>query len=222
MKMINLKLAIFDMDGLIFDSEKIYIDEFPKIFKEEGFELKTEDILQTIGKNEKSCEEFYLSLFPKLDFKKVCLKLENKLKEISSKGKLPLKEGVINLLEYLKHNNVILALASSSNKDKIIKFLKDAKIYNYFDYIISGEDVKFGKPNPEIFLKVIQKFNIKENEAIVFEDSVNGVLASVAAKIPVIMIPDLIYPDEEIKNKTMLVLNNLSEVLDYLRNRGDK
>lgn len=211
--MMKIELCIFDMDGLIFDTEKVYIEEFPKILKEYGYILNKDKLIKTLGMNSKSCREYYENLFPGINFTKMEDILENRLKSISKEGKLTLMKGVLELLEYLKYNNINCALASSSRKDKILQFLNDNNIMKYFKYVISGEDIINGKPNPEIFEKCMEYFNVSPENVYIFEDSYNGIRAANASKANAIMIPDILNPDEEMEKLSYKIFDNLLLVI---------
>ena len=195
----GIKLAIFDMDGLIFDSENLYVNTFPKIFKKYG--------------HNKSVREYYTSEFPNIDFDLVNNELMTELINSSNNGNLNMKIGVIELLEYLKVKNIKLAIASSSKREMIELYTKNANIFEYFDYIISGEDIVNSKPDPEIFIKAMKYFNISPKETIIFEDSFNGIIAANKSGAFPIMIPDILVPTEEIINLTWKVFDNL---LDFI------
>ncbi|CAM3495869.1 HAD family hydrolase [Pseudostreptobacillus hongkongensis] len=209
----GIKLAIFDMDGLIFDSENLYVNTFPKIFKKYGHNLNKEQVVKTLGQNHKSVREYYTAEFPNIDFDLVNNELMTELINSSNNGNLNMKIGVIELLEYLKVKNIKIAIASSSKREMIELYTKNANIFEYFDYIISGEDVVNSKPDPEIFIKAMKYFNISPKETIIFEDSFNGIIAANKSGAFPIMIPDILVPTEEIRNLTWKVFDNL---LDFI------
>ena len=113
-------------------------------------------------------------------------------------------------------NNIKKAIASSNNRKVIFRNIEVTGIKNDFDYIISGDDVKEGKPHPEIFERVCEALNIAKENTLILEDSLNGIKAGHAASIKSIMIPDLLMPTEEAKEKSHTILNSLFEVIDFL------
>ena len=130
---------------------------------------------------------------------------------------VPVKKGLVELLHYLKDNNYKTIVATSSNRDRVDKILAQAKITEFFDDFICGDEVTKGKPNPEVFLKSCQKLGVNVDEAIVLEDSEAGIQASYDANIKVICIPDMKYPEKQYEEKTFKILKDLTEVTAYLK-----
>ena len=124
---------------------------------------------------------------------------------------------VLNLIQKLKDNNYKTIVATSSNRDRVDKILAQAKITEFFDDSICGDEVTKGKPNPEVFLKSCQKLGVNVDEAIVLEDSEAGIQASYDANIKVICIPDMKYPEKQYEEKTFKILKDLTEVTAYLK-----
>ena len=173
-----IKLAIFDMDGLLVDTEQIYLNEFPKILAEQGININLEDMTKIVGQNEKAFVKYFTTLFPDIDLEIAKNKLLDILKKRAEDGNMKIKKGAENLLRFLKEKEVKIALASSNNRYEINLYLEKTNLLKYFEYIISGEDIKESKPNPEIFNKVINYFNVKPSETIILEDSFNGIRAA--------------------------------------------
>jgi HAD superfamily hydrolase (TIGR01509 family) len=131
-------------------------------------------------------------------------------------GKLPMKKGVKDILEYLKENNKKIALASSSRKETVEKELRDAGIYSFFDEIVTGDMVNRSKPEPDIFLKACEAVGVKPDRAYAIEDSYNGIRAAFRGGLKPIMVPDLLEADDEMKKISDKVLNDLNAVIGYL------
>ncbi|NYV27453.1 HAD family phosphatase [Streptobacillus felis] len=212
----NIKLCIFDMDGLIFDTEKEYIRQAVKFAKTNNIDITEEQMHSVIGTNNEACVKFYKSHFPNLDFKKIFKTIEEEIMKLSDERKIGVKKGVKELISYLKNENIKLAIASSSQKNKIHKLLKNEELYQYFDFIISGEEVLESKPNPEIFLKTIKHFGLNPCDCIVLEDSYNGIRAAHKAGAIPVMIPDLLIPTDETDKLCFKTLDNLLEVIKLL------
>ena len=126
---------------------------------------------------------------------------------------MKIKKGAENILRFLKEKEVKIALASSNNRYEINLYLEKTNLLKYFEYIISGEDIKESKPNPEIFNKVINYFNVKPSETIILEDSFNGIRAAHSSGAKGIMIPDILEPNEEMKEKAKYIFKDLDEVV---------
>lgn len=208
-----IKLAIFDMDGLLVDTEQIYLNEFPKILAEQGININLEDMTKIVGQNEKAFVKYFTTLFPKINLEIAKNKLLDILKKRAEDGDMKIKKGAENLLSFLKEKEVKIALASSNNRYEINLYLEKTNLLKYFKYIISGEDIKESKPNPEIFNKVINHFNVKKDETIILEDSFNGIRAAHSSGAKGIMIPDILEPNTEMKEKAKYIFKDLDEVI---------
>ena len=128
------------------------------------------------------------------------------------------KKGTLELLNYLKDNNYLIALCTSSTIRYINEYKKYTSIFDMFDVIITGEQIKNGKPNPEIFNKAMEILNVKSQETLVIEDSNNGILAGINSNSDVIMIPDLVGPNDEVKKHQIKIFNSLLDVIEYIHN----
>ena len=194
-----LKKAIFDMDGLIFDTERLFMKELSKVMAEEGYTLTEEIYTQTIGLasvavKEKMCK-IYGSEYP---FEKLSAKARLSMEKNAQTG-LPVKPGIPELLESLCGKGTECCVASSTEAEFVKKYIDAAGLGKYFGEIIGGDMVSRSKPAPDIFLKALG--NTAPNDAVVFEDSENGVRAGISAGIPVICIPDMKRPPEEVISK---------------------
>ena len=125
---------------------------------------------------------------------------------------IPLKQGAYEILSYLKNNNYKIALATSASKERALKQLRYADIEKFFDVIVSRDDVKETKPNPDIFLKAAKKLNVNPNECIVIEDSSAGIKAAFNAGMAGIHVVDLKEPDNEIIRNCYKSFNNLNDI----------
>lgn len=209
------KAIIFDNDGLMIDSENATFEEYVQYLKEMGLELSHELYLTFLGKNKTLIEKiFYDAYGPDFPFNKVWDDVHVRLDE-RLESHLPTKKGLFELLDYLDENHYKKAIATSSDRDRIDRILKD--ITKRFDYVICGNEVSKGKPNPEIFLKACEKLGVKPEEALVLEDSESGILAAYNGNMDVVCIPDMKYPEKEFEEKATIILNNLTEVIDYLK-----
>ena len=208
-----IKLAIFDMDGLLVDTEQIYLNEFPKILAEQGININLEDMTKIVGQNEKAFVKYFTTLFPDIDLEIAKNKLLDILKKRAEDGNMKIKKGAENILRFLKEKEVKIALASSNNRYEINLYLEKTNLLKYFECIISGEDIKESKPNPEIFNKVINYFNVKPSETIILEDSFNGIRAAFSSGANGIMIPDVLEPNIEMKEKAKYIFKDLDEVV---------
>ena len=209
--------VIFDMDGVIFDSERATLLCWLELSKEKNFENIYEVFLKCTGttmeKTKSIVLEAYGEDFPYDEYASLASKMYH---ERYDGGKLPVKKGVKDILEYLKENNKKIALASSSRKETVEKELRDAGIYSFFDEIVTGDMVNRSKPEPDIFLKACEAVGVKPDRAYAIEDSYNGIRAAFRGGLKPIMVPDLLEADDEMKIISDKVLNDLNAVIGYL------
>lgn len=215
--MVKVKGVIFDMDGLMFDSEKIAFQTNIAAAKQFGYDLPEHIASQLIGRNVDNSfaylRDYFGQDYPCEKIRACALKMRE---EHYQKHPLEMKKGLVELLDTLKKKHIKMAVASSTRTEKIMKNLTDANILHYFDYIVGGEQEVNGKPAPDIFLNACHGLKIKSHEALVLEDSLNGILAANNAHIRVICIPDIIHHSQDIIDKTYLTLSSLDEVIDYV------
>ena len=206
-----IKAIIFDMDGLMIDSERVTFECYQEILKGMNLTMDEEFYKTLLGKPLKGIyQRFY-------DVEDVIKDVHALMaKRFETEG-VPIKTGLKSLLEYLKENNYKTIVATSSNRDRVDTILSQAQITDYFDDSICGDEVTKGKPNPEVFLKSCQKLGVNVDEAIVLEDSEAGIQASYDAGIKVICIPDMKYPEKQYEEKTFKILKDLNDVTEYLK-----
>ena len=213
-----IKAVVFDMDGLMFDTERLWVEEGYKLAIKLGYSIPKELFYETIGmKNEDASKNFSNNLgynFPFITFRKLYHKVINlKLRFEKIKEKLGLKE----LLVYLKNNDYKIAIASSNKKERIYLYLKSANINpDFFDVIVSGDDVLNGKPNPEIFKLTCQKLNEKNSDILVLEDSLNGSLAAINSGCHLIIVPDIVKLPDFLYLLADKVENSLMDIISLL------
>ncbi len=175
----KIKAVIFDMDGVISDTQQVNSELEALCLKEHGIKISAEELARNYaGIPERDCAEIIFTAHGKeIDFDKF---VENKLAKLMefSKGKILAVEGALELIKNLKENNFKLAVASSSTLEFIDLVLSELKIKDKFDVLTSGQEVKFGKPNPDIFLLTARKLGLSPSECVVIEDAKNGVMAA--------------------------------------------
>lgn len=212
----NMKAVIFDMDGVIFDSERAVYALWRDMAEKYGFEDIETPYFKSIGTNKEVTKriflEFYGEDFPYDEYKKE--QSENYHRKYDG-GRLPLKAGIFELLEFLKSWGLFTAVASSTRSEVVLNQIKDAGLAKYFDRIIGGDMVTKSKPEPDIFLKAAE--GLEFEEIYVIEDSFNGIRAAKKAGMIPVMVPDMIPPDDEMREKAKVILPDLLAVLDYLR-----
>jgi sugar-phosphatase len=187
-----VKAVIFDMDGLLIDSEPMWRESEMHIFGQYGIQLTEDDCRGTTGMRVDEVLEHWSLIYPGANLD--CKKAENEIIDyvanlVDIKGvAMP---GVIEAIEFLKKKKIPLAIASASSLKLIEKVLAKLNIQHEFSIIQSAEFMNYGKPHPEVFLETAKKLNVRPEYCLVFEDSEYGVLAGKAAKMQVIAIPDV-------------------------------
>lgn len=216
----NYKAVIFDMDGLLFDTEIVYYEASQMVADQMGFPYDKELYLKYLGVSDEEVWANYHQIFASFGENNVQKFINDAYEETIrrfSLGAVQLKPGVIELLDFLEEHRIPKVVASSNQRHIIELLLEKNQLTNYFETIVSAENVKRAKPDPEIFLLAHEYLGTKKQETLVLEDSKNGILAAASAEIPVIMIPDLLAPSENLQQKTLAVLSSLHEVPGYLK-----
>ena len=213
----QVQAVIFDMDGVIFDSERLVIECWEVIAAKHNIPGIVEICMRVQGNNReetgKRFREKYGSDFPYEAYKKEVTDL---FRERYGGGRLPLKPGVAEILKELKRNNIPLALASSTRSDIVKLEMAEANLLPYFDAVLGGDMVPHSKPEPDIFLAAAAALQVEPKCCYVLEDSHNGIRAAYRAGMHPIMVPDMQKPTEEIRGIAEAVAENLPAALEYL------
>ena len=208
--------AIFDMDGLLFDTEKIWQRKWHDIADEMGVTLPEEFKNEITGSSGPFMNSVVMKYYHVEDGAEIIKDCYERVHEEAQRH-VDMKKGVVEILDYLKENGFLIAVASSSSRKQILHNIQSAGIQNYFDAIVSGVELKRGKPAPDIFLKAAEQIKCRPEDCYVFEDAINGVTAGHAAGCKTVMIPDMLTPDEETIKKTVMVCNDLIEARDAIK-----
>ncbi len=215
-----IEAVVFDMDGVIFDSEKLYRKHWIITAKEYGIpEDEMKELCDKIaGATREHNERLMKSHFGEdFDYTIFREKTMTRLDEDIRENGIELKPGVEELFAYLKEHGIRIALATSTQRDRAERNLKKAGIYDVFEKIIYGDMVSSGKPSPDIYRKACEALNVDPANAIGIEDSINGVKSSKTAGLYTIMVVDLVRPTEETKRLADQIYDSLFDVITYLR-----
>ena len=195
-----IEAIVFDMDGLLFDSERRVQRSWEEAGNQLGLEHMGETIYHTLGMNLAGRNHYFRNTiakdFPCEEFAKQARIWFYKI--VNEEG-LPMKNGARELLEYGKANGYRMAIATSSRREYALKNLKAAKIYDFFDAGVFGDMVQHAKPDPEIYLKACDSIGAAPANCIALEDAPAGIRAAYVAGMKPIMIPDLVAPTPEIE-----------------------
>lgn len=211
------KAVIFDMDGVIFDSERCIIDCWKVLEKKYNIPKMEQILHKCLGVNRDEMIKIFITHLGE-DFP-----YEERLKERSDiyherydDGRLPLKPGIRELLVWLKEKGYKIGVASSTRKAVVLKQLEDAGLLSYFDDITCGDMVERSKPEPDIYLMSCSKLAVKPEEAIAIEDSYHGIRSAYAAGMFPIMVPDLLMPNEDMFKLAGKICESLIDVKSWL------
>ena len=214
----EIKAVIFDMDGVLIDSEPLWRKAMIEGFASIGVLITEEDCKKTTGNRLKEVVEYWFEKLDILDF--LPTEIEHRIinmlvKLINNEGKAI--SGVIEVINFCNNKNIKIGLATSSSNQLMEAVLEKLKLKNTFKSSISAENMEYGKPHPEVFLICASQLQISPLECIVIEDSINGVIAAKAAFMSVIALPE----HENINNHKFSIadykLNNMQEVLKLFK-----
>ena len=209
--------VIFDMDGVIFDTERVYLDSCVSAAGELGLGDVQKLCISCIGVTEEVTKKRFAEAIPDPE---LCARFwetaRSKTRETLSRG-MPVKEGARELLQKLYTEGIPTALASSTRTETVIRELISVDLFGFFTRIVGGDMVSRSKPDPEIFLKAADMLGVPWQECLVLEDSKNGLLSAKAAGMTVYIIPDLVPIDDEMKEKADMILPSLADVWSELK-----
>lgn len=217
MKDLKIQAVIFDMDGVLLDTESITKICWKKAAEEYGINGIEEVHKLCVGTNWNDTLEIlrnnYGKNFDVESFRNRCSVL---FRDYSSENGIPLMKGVKESLEYLKDRGYRIALASSTAYKNVKNELENAHLFNYFATVTTGDMVEHSKPAPDIYLKACESLHIEPEYCVAVEDSPNGVRSAYKANMKCVMIPDLIKPTEEIKSIAWKLCDSLNDIKKIL------
>lgn len=217
MQQINVKGVLFDMDGVILDTEKLYTRFWCEAAQDLGFPMTHEMALGMRSLSREVGErQLKAYLGEEVDYQQVRSKRIEMMSEFIKENGVELKPGIHELLDFLKENGIKTAVATSSPLDRTKEYLGQVGLVDAFDELVSGHMVEHGKPAPDIYLYAAKKLGLKPEECLVLEDSPTGLLAAYRAGCIPVMVPDQDQPDEETRNRAYAVVENLVAVKELL------
>lgn len=214
--------VIFDLDGLLADTEIISLKVYQELLKDFGIPFTEETYSREYSghREEENVQRFLDNYDLPWNFDQTLEKVYELEARILAKG-VNLKKGAKNLLAFLQREGIPIALATSSVESRARMILDSNGIRSLFDHLVFAKDVKRSKPYPDIFLKACSDLNVLPENCLVLEDSEAGIEAAYRAGIPVICIPDLKMPAQSFLNKTEQVFQDLDAVRDYLESKKE-
>lgn len=212
-----MKAVVFDMDGVLFDTERLCLESWEEIAKIYGLDGMREFFPSCIGRNKEDDRILFLERYgADADYEGFRREASKWFHEAIDKRGIPTKSGVKEILTYLKEAGFLIGLASSSSRSSVLSNLEKAQITDYFQTIVSGDMVQHSKPEPDIYLIACRELGIEPGETYAIEDSYNGIRSAYRAGMVPIMVPDMLPPDEEMAQKSRVICKDLTETKAYI------
>lgn len=213
----RIRGVLFDMDGLVLDTEKLYTRFWMEACRFYGFPMTLEQALKMRAANSKLSEENLHSFFgPAVDYRKCRAKRIELMDAFIEAHGVQTKLGILALLEHLEARGIPAAITSSAPRDRIEKHLASVGLLNRFAAICSGHDVPKGKPAPDIYLHGAAALNLPPESCLALEDAPTGILAAYRAGCVTVMVPDMDQPDSQTVKLLCAKADSLSDVIGLI------
>lgn len=211
-----IKGAVFDMDGLMIDTEKLLVKFWRQAAGEFGYDMTIQNVLDIRSLSRKYAIPKLRGIFgEQFEFEQIRARRIQLMNDHIEKYGFEVKKGLFELLNYLRGNSFKIAVATATAYERAVKYLKMIGAFDYFDEIVCGNMIENGKPDPDIYLAAVKAIGLKPKECAALEDSPNGIMSAYSAGCRVIMIPDLSQPDESIKTMIDAVYESLDKAVDF-------
>lgn len=209
--------VVFDMDGVILDSEQLVVKCWQKIAGKYNIENIEKFCMAALGLNREAAKKLFVQMYDgrygdEERYEVLKAEMSSTFHRAAAEGELTLKPGVKDTLKSLTDEGIPCALATSTRREVVIPELTNLGVIEYFDKLICGDMVARSKPAPDIFLKACEELGVIPQETYAVEDSYNGVRSAHSAGMKVIMIPDLVQPDEEMREKADHIVKKISDI----------
>lgn len=216
-----MQAFIFDMDGLMFDTERLFVEAWDYVGEQMGVGKAGYMCERTLGMNLPACEQAWRDEFgPAVDVDAMWAHARAYIEDYYAHNPVPMKPGLRELLTYLKERGYKLAVASSTPVAHVERNLVSADVRCFFDAVIGGDMVEKSKPEPDIYLRAAAALGVDPADCTALEDSRNGLLSAHAAGMQAIMVPDLWQPDDKVADFTIGPFETLLDVRDWLMSQG--
>lgn len=211
--------VFFDMDGLMYNSERIYLETWKEASRISGIPMSEALLMRIPGSSKKTITGYFLEAYGGRwsECLEVLRQARAPLMERVLDSDIPLKKGLMRLLEYLAEHRYRIGVATSSTRETTVKRLARSGLTGYFTHIICGTDVSKHKPDPEIYLTLMERFQAKQEECIILEDFLHGLQAGKAAGCDVVFVPDLVRRFEGEELFYRYKVSSLEEVIPILQ-----
>ena len=219
----DIKGAIFDMDGLMIDTEKLYLKFWMLAAKDYGYEMKPEHVYAIRSMARKysipKLKSFFGEDCPTEDIRAHRTEL---MREYIKENGIEVKKGLFTLLDYLRDRGIKMAVATATPSNRTEEYLHTIGAYDYFSAMVCGDMITNGKPAPDIYMTAAKELGLPPQVCAAFEDSPNGIRAAHDAGCHAIMIPDMTQPDEETKPLLSAVYESLDQAIEYFERSDNK
>ena len=213
----KIKGVIFDMDGVILDSEKLYVRFWCEAGRFYGFPMEEKHALSIRSMARPLASEKLRGIFgSSFDYDVVRSKRVELMDKYIEENGIEAKSGARQMLEYLKENGYKVALATATSYERTERYLKKLSLFEYFDEIVCAAMVKRGKPAPDIYIEAAKRLGLETSQCLALEDSLNGMKSANAAGCITVMVPDLDEPDENSLPLIHYVADGLTDIQKIL------
>ena len=212
-----MRAVIFDMDGLMFDTERVFFGAWDYAGEKMGLGKAGYMLMRTLGMNTADGNQQWRNEFgDDVDIDALWAYTKEYMDDYYSRYAVTVKPGLYDLLTYLERRHYKLAVASSTRLEKVERHLRNANVRQYFSAVITGDMVEHSKPEPDIYLKAAAALGEAPENCYALEDSRNGLIAAHKAGCKAIHVPDLWQPDDEVKQFILGPFDDLLAVRDWL------
>lgn len=209
----SIEAIIFDMDGLMFDTERVSLEAWQTAAREQSIELPEDLIIRSVGLDlTRTRELFCEALGYDFDFDRLHRRRVEIAAVILRTRGIPVKPGLSDLLRTISRGPFKTAVATSTRRERAVGLLWESKFISYFDAVVAGDEIRHGKPSPDIFLKAAERLAVAPRRCLVLEDSEAGIQAAARANMHRYMIPDIRPPSETARSLANRIFSDLNEV----------
>lgn len=212
-----VKGVVFDMDGLMLDTERVIKYSWDVTGAQLGYEKFGDNIYNTLGMSRKQRDCYFLGKYGEnFPLQKFLDGYHQVYQNYEKTHGIPKKQGLVEFLDFLDKRGIPMAVATSTHQEHSVPELKRQGIFHYFQKVITGDMVEKGKPDPEIYSKACKALEVIPEEAIALEDSYNGIRSAYRAGMKAIMVPDLLQDEEPVKECLYGKMESLSAVMQWM------
>jgi DNA helicase-2/ATP-dependent DNA helicase PcrA len=201
------------MDGTLIDTEKYYHVCWMQAVKHFGYPITEEQAYHLRSLGRPYVQQYFRKLYgDSFDYDEVHAYRKKLTDQMFADKGIELKPGVVEALKFLKDKNITMAIATATDMERTIRYLKELGILDYFDRVVSARMVERGKPAPDVYLYACGELGLEPSECLAVEDSPNGVQSAVHAGCKVVMVPDQTEPDEQLSKLLYAKIKVISEI----------